>query len=191
MLQRNIQLGIWSRSPQQSQTHPIFRETMLTVEQIVSTHRTRAAAFYELANQAVTGVERLAEASTSKTIKAPWPMAPPDRGPVRHRMSRPGGAAEPRPQGCRREASAYGRELYEIASGFGEEFAKVTEHVPPKLPQAAHGPDRDAVKNAQGHRAGCCRHPERRCRHRRHRLSSRCRRPSSRPPSRPSPASTA
>ena len=34
---------------------------MLTVEQIVSTQKDQAAAFYALANQAVTGVERLAD----------------------------------------------------------------------------------------------------------------------------------
>ena len=42
---------------------------MLTVEQIISSQKDQAAAFYELANQAVNGVERLAEL-TLKTIKS-------------------------------------------------------------------------------------------------------------------------
>ena len=97
---------------------------MLTVEQIVSTHKDQAAAFYELANQAVTGVERLAELNL-KTIKA----------------TVADGAAQTEAlfgikdvqalvalqnrdlKAAAEKASAYGRELYEIASGFGSEFA--------------------------------------------------------------------
>jgi len=101
---------------------------MLTIEQIVSTQKDQAAAFYELANQAVTGVERLAELNL-KAIKA----------------SVADGAAQAEAlfgvkdvqsllalqnrdlKAAAEKASAYGRELYEIASGVGSQFAKAAE----------------------------------------------------------------
>ena len=101
---------------------------MLTIEQIVSTQKEQAAAFYELANQAVTGVERLAELNL-KTIKS----------------SVADGAAQTEAlfgvkdvqgllalqnrdlKAVAEKASAYGREFYEIATGFGNQFAKVAE----------------------------------------------------------------
>ena len=101
---------------------------MLTVEQIVSTQKDQSAAFFELANQAVNGVERLAELNL-KTIKSNVAASAAQtealfsvkdvQSLVALQNQDLKAAAE--------KASAYGRELYEIASGFGGEFAKVTE----------------------------------------------------------------
>jgi len=122
---------------------------MLTVEQIVSTHKDQAAAFYELANQAVTGVERLAELNL-KTIKA----------------TVADGAAQTEAlfgikdvqalvalqnrdlKAAAEKASAYGRELYEIASGFGSEFAKVAESRTAEAHKQLTALIDNAVKNA-------------------------------------------
>lgn len=101
---------------------------MLTVEQIVSTQKDQAAAFYALANQAVTGVERLTDLNL-KALKSTMADSAAQtealfgikdvQGIIALQNSDLKAAAE--------KASAYGRELYEIASGFGGEFAKVTE----------------------------------------------------------------
>ena len=101
---------------------------MLTVEQIVSTQKDQAAAFYALANQAVTGVERLTDLNL-KALKSTMADSAAQtealfgikdvQGIIALQNSDLKAAAE--------KASAYGRELYEIASGFGGEVAKVTE----------------------------------------------------------------
>ena len=101
---------------------------MLTVEQIVSTHKDKATAFYELANQAVTGVERLAELNL-KAIKSGVADGAAQaealfgvkdvQGLLALQNRDLKAAAE--------KANAYGRELYEIASSFGNQFAKVAE----------------------------------------------------------------
>ena len=101
---------------------------MLTVEQIVSTQKDQAAAFYELANQAVTGVERLTDLNL-KALKSTMADSAAQtealfsvkdvQGMLALQNSDLKAAAE--------KASAYGRELYEIASGFGGEVAKAAE----------------------------------------------------------------
>ena len=101
---------------------------MLTVEQIVSNQKDQAAAFYELANQAVNGVERLAELNL-KTIKSNVAASAAQtealfsvkdvQSLVALQNQDLKAAAE--------KASAYGRELYVIVTGFSNQFTKVAE----------------------------------------------------------------
>ena len=94
---------------------------MLTVEQIVSNQKDQTAAFYELANQAVTGVERLTELNL-KAFKAGLADSAAQTEALLSVKDVQGLLAL---QGndfkaAAEKASAYGRELYEIATGFGE-----------------------------------------------------------------------
>lgn len=101
---------------------------MLTVEQIVSNQKDQTAAFYELANQAVTGVERLSELSL-KALKAGLADSAAQTEALLSVKDVQGLLAL---QGndfkaAAEKASAYGRELYEIATGFGGQFTKAAE----------------------------------------------------------------
>jgi len=122
---------------------------MLTVEQIVSTQKDQAAAFYALANQAVTGVERLADLNL-KALKSTMADSAAQtealfsvkdvQGMMALQNSDLKAAAE--------KASAYGRELYEIASGFGGEFAKAAEARAAEAQKQINAFVDSAVKNA-------------------------------------------
>ena len=122
---------------------------MLNVEQIVTTHKDQAAAFYDLASKAVIGVERLAELNL-KTIKAGVAdsaartealLGVKDvQALLTQQSSDLQAAAE--------KAAAYGRELYEIASGFGTEFTKVAEQRTSEAQKQFSTFVDNAVKNA-------------------------------------------
>jgi phasin family protein len=118
---------------------------MLTVEQIVSSQKDQAAAFYALANQAVTGVERLADLNL-KALKSTMAdsaalfSVKDVQGMMALQNSDLKAAAE--------KASAYGRELYEIASGFGGEFAKAAEARAAEAQKQINAFVDSAVKNA-------------------------------------------
>jgi phasin family protein len=122
---------------------------MLTVEQIVSTQKDQAAAFYALANQAVTGVERLTDLNL-KALKSTMADSAAQtealfsvkdvQGMLALQNSDLKAAAE--------KASAYSRELYEIASGFGGEFAKAAEARAAEAQKQINAFVDSAVKNA-------------------------------------------
>jgi phasin family protein len=122
---------------------------MLTVEQIVSTQKDQSAAFFELANQAVNGVERLAELNL-KTIKSNVAASAAQtealfsvkdvQSLVALQNQDLKAAAE--------KASAYGRELYEIVSGFGNQFTMVAEGRATEAQKQISALVDSAVKNA-------------------------------------------
>lgn len=101
---------------------------MLTVDQIVATQKDQAAAFYDLANKAVAGVEKLAELNL-KAIKATVADSAAKTEAllnvkdVQGLLALQGGDLKT----VSEKASAYSRELYEIATGVGSEFSKVAE----------------------------------------------------------------
>lgn len=122
---------------------------MLTVEQIVSNQKNQAAAFYELANQAVTGVERLAELNL-KAIKAGMADSAAQTEALLSVKDVQGLLAL---QGndfkaTADKASAYGRELYEIATGFGGQFTKAAEARAAEAQKQFSAFVESAVKNA-------------------------------------------
>ncbi len=101
---------------------------MLTVEQIVTTQKDQAAAFYDLASKAVVGVERLAELNL-KTLKAGVADGAAQTEALLGIKDVQGLLAQQSKdlKAAADKAAAYGRELYEIASGFGNEVSKVAE----------------------------------------------------------------
>ena len=101
---------------------------MLNVEQIVTAQKDQAAAFYDLANKAVVGVEKLAELNLKALKSAVAEGAAQTEAllsvkDVQGLVALGNGDL----QAAAEKANAYGRELYEIAQGVGSEFAKAAE----------------------------------------------------------------
>jgi len=101
---------------------------MLNVEQIVTAQKDQAAAFYELANKAVAGVEQVAELNL-KVLKSAVAEGAAQAEALLNVKDVQGlvalGSGDLK--GVAEKANAYGRELYEIAQGVGSEFAKAAE----------------------------------------------------------------
>lgn len=101
---------------------------MLTVEQIVTAQKDQAAAFYDLANKAVVGVEKLADLNM-KALKSAVAESAAQTEALLNVKDVQGLVALGNGdlKAAADKANAYGRELYEIAHGVGAEFAKVAE----------------------------------------------------------------
>ena len=101
---------------------------MLNVEQIVTAQKDQAAAFYDLANKAVAGVEQVAELNL-KVLKSAVAEGAAQTEALLNVKDVQGlvalGSGDLKV--VAEKANAYGRELYEIAQGVGSEFAKAAE----------------------------------------------------------------
>ncbi len=101
---------------------------MINVEQIVTAQKDQAAAFYDLANKAVAGVEQVAELNL-KVLKSAVAESAAQAEALLNVKDVQGlvalGSGDLK--GVAEKANAYGRELYEIAQGVGSEFAKAAE----------------------------------------------------------------
>lgn len=121
---------------------------MLNVDQIVATQKSQAATFYELANQAVAGVEKLAELNlkalkASVTDGAAQTEALLNVKDVQGLLALQGDL-----KAASEKASAYGRELYEIATGLNSGLTKVAEARTAEVQKQFTALVDSAVKNA-------------------------------------------
>lgn len=101
---------------------------MLTAEQLIAQHKNQAAAFYDLAHQAVAGVERLAELNL-KTLRAAVEDSQARTEALFGVKDAAGFIALSHQElkSAAEKAAVYGRELQDIVSGLGNQYVKVAQ----------------------------------------------------------------
>lgn len=122
---------------------------MMNIEQLMAQHKNQAAAFYHLANQAVEGVERLAELNL-KTLRAALEDSQARTEALFGVKDIAGLVAlgQKEVKAAVDKTSAYGRELQDIFSGMGDQYVKFTHSHTADAHKQFNALVENAVKNA-------------------------------------------
>lgn len=122
---------------------------MLTVDQLIAQHKNQAAAFYDLAHQAVAGVERLAELNL-KTLRAAVEDSQARTEALFGVKDAAGliALSQHELKAAAEKAAVYGRELQEIVSGLGNQYVKAAQGHAADAHKQFNALVETAVKNA-------------------------------------------